>query len=83
MVKIVPDQLDLFIADALDIAVKGDVSIGAENFFSLSKKPRYEPIVHQLPKGRISIRPTAENALATVYDEDILFTFLVSHSSNS
>jgi plasmid replication initiation protein len=77
MVRIVADQLDLFIADALDIAVKGDVSIGAENFFALSKKPRYQPIVHQLPKGRISIRPTAGNALATVYDEDILL-FLIS-----
>jgi len=77
MVRIVPDQLDLFIADALDIKVKGDISIGAENFFSLSKKPRYEPIVHDLPKGRITISPTADKPLATVYDEDILL-FLIS-----
>lgn len=77
MVKIVPDQLDLFIADALDIKVKGDISIGAENFFSLSKKPRYEPIVHNLPRGRITITPTANKPLATVYDEDILL-FLIS-----
>ena len=77
MVKIVPDQLDLFIADALDIKVKGDISIGAENFFSLSKKPRYEPIMHHLPKGTITISPTAGKPLATVYDEDILL-FLIS-----
>jgi plasmid replication initiation protein len=77
MVKIVPNQYSLFIADALDIAVKGDVSIGAENFFSLSKKPRFEPIVHQLPKGKITITPTSGNALATVYDESILL-FLIS-----
>tara|TARA_Y100001937_G_C7104618_1_gene324305 strand:+ start:333 stop:1226 length:894 start_codon:yes stop_codon:yes gene_type:complete len=77
MVRIVPDQLDLFIADALDIAVKDDVSIGAENFFALSKKPRYEPIIHDLPKGRITVSATAGNPLATVYDEDILL-YLIS-----
>lgn len=40
MVKFIqPKNLDLFIADAFDIRIKKDLSLGAENFFSLSKKP--------------------------------------------
>jgi len=78
MVKFIqPKNLDLFIADAFDIRIKKDLSLGAENFFSLSKKPRYEPIVHNLPSGKITIEATGGVPMATVFDEDILI-YLIS-----
>jgi len=81
MVRIVPDQFDLFIADALDIKVKGDISMGADNFFSVSKNPRYTPIVQYQTKGRVTVTPTAGRALATLYDEDLML-FLISQLVN-
>lgn len=78
MVKFIqPKNLDLFIASAFDIRIKKDLALGAENFFSLSKKPRYEPIVHNLPSGKITIEATGGVPIATVFDEDILI-YLVS-----
>jgi len=78
MVKFIqPKNLDLFIADAFDIRIKKDLALGAENFFSLAKKPRYEPIVHNLPSGKITIEATGGVPIATVFDEDILI-YLVS-----
>ena len=82
--KLVPSQLDLFVADALDIRAKHVLDLMSRNLFSLSKKLRVEPIFHEQNDSFIRITGNAEHGIATVHDQDILI-FLISqlvHAKN-
>ena len=73
----VPDQLDLFVADAFDVKAKHVVDLMSRNLFSLAKRKRIEPIHHQSEDSFVRVTGDPEHGLATMHDQDILI-FLIS-----
>jgi len=67
------EQLDLFVADILDVAPKGDMMSMEFPLFSLSKKPDREPFRYVHPKldAWIEIKPSTDGR-ATIFDKDVL-----------
>jgi plasmid replication initiation protein len=70
-------QLDLFIADASFVKHADLAPLMATSWFSLSKNPRHQPIIHEYEKYKVEVRPTSEKGLATIWDHDVMI-FLVS-----
>ena len=70
-------QGDLFIADISDIQTKELQPLMATNWFSLSKNPRHDPIIHEYENYRVLVENTARKGIATIWDHDILI-FLIS-----
>jgi plasmid replication initiation protein len=70
-------QLDLFIADASFVRHADLAPLMATSWFSLSKNPRFQPIVHEYDKYRVEVRPASDKGLATIWDHDVMI-FLVS-----
>ena len=82
--KLLPAQLDLFVADALDVRAKHVMDLMSRNLFTLSKNIRTEPIHHQLNDSFIRVTGDEEHGIANVFDQDLLI-FLVSqlvHAKN-
>lgn len=77
-------SLDLFTADAAFVRMKELAPMMGTSWFSLSKNPRFDPIVHEYDKYRVSVESRSEHGIATIWDNDILI-FLISqiaHASN-
>lgn len=75
VLKEVPDRYiaDLFLDSILDAPVKDDMRLMAYPFFSLSKVPRFDPIVYIDQNTNQTIRVTAgERGIATIYDKDVI-----------
>lgn len=74
-------QGDLFSALVQDLRLKAPHQLQTRNLFSLSKKPRHEPIVHKIIQDGETLTVTVTNSsgtgIATVFDQDILL-FLIS-----
>jgi len=71
-------QLDFFTPKLADVSAKDDVSLMDIAVFGLGKKPRFEPIKHQLKDATITIQGGTECGMATIFDYDI-FLFMVSY----
>lgn len=71
-------QLDFFTPKLADVSAKDDVSLMDIAVFGLGKKPRFEPIKHQLKDAEITIQGGTECGMATIFDYDI-FLFMVSY----
>lgn len=71
-------QLDFFRAPLLDIPHKDDYGLMDINPFGLGKKPRFEPIIYDLPGAKITVMGSTEYGIATIYDYDIVI-YMISH----
>ncbi len=66
------DQLDLFVADIIDIAPKGDLHSMEYPIFAISSKPDAKPFRYDNPNGNwIEVIPSI-NGRATIHDKDLL-----------
>lgn len=66
------DQLDLFVADIIDIAPKGDLHSMEYPIFAISSKPDIEPFRYENANGNwLEIIPSI-NGRATIHDKDML-----------
>ena len=75
-------QLDIFAPPPLmDIATKDDISLMDIAVFGLGRKPRFEPIVHQLKDAEIVVQEGSHCGMATIFDYDI-FLYMVSYLTN-
>lgn len=72
------NQDDLFIVDALDVALKSDIASMEFPFYSLTTKPEREVKVYEKDGKRIEFRPSIEG-LPTIFDKDLL-VFAISHA---
>lgn len=74
-------QADFFSAIIQDLKLKAVHRFSTHNLFSLSNRPRQNPIRHVVKQGdlktSITVRNDAGSGLATVFDQDVLL-FLVS-----
>jgi plasmid replication initiation protein len=74
-------QGDFFSALIQDLKLKTIHRFSTHNLFSLSKKPRQEPIRHSVTDGTSKLTITVRNdhgsGIATVFDQDLML-FLVS-----
>ena len=74
-------QGDLFSAIIQDLRLKAPQQLQTRNLFSLSKKPRHEPIVHKIVQDgevlTVTVTNTSGGGIATVFDQDVLL-FLIS-----
>lgn len=74
-------QGDLFSAIVQDLRLKAPHQLQTRNLFSLSKKPRHEPIVHRIVQDgevlTVTVTNTSGSGIATVFDQDVLL-FLIS-----
>lgn len=70
-------QVDLFLESMVNAPVKDDRDLMEFPFFSLQKRPRFEPLIYDDKKGvRIEVLPGAKG-IATIWDKDVLI-YLVS-----
>ena len=66
------DQLDLFVANIIDIAPKGDLHSMEYPIFAISSKPDIEPFEYKNANGNwLKIIPSI-NGRATIHDKDML-----------
>ena len=66
------DQLDLFVADIIDIAPKGDLHSMEYPIFAVSSKPDIEKFRYENANGNwLEIIPSV-NGRATIHDKDML-----------
>lgn len=66
------DQLDLFVADIIDIAPKGDLHSMEYPIFAISSKPDIKPFRYESANGNwLEIIPSI-NGRATIHDKDML-----------
>lgn len=66
------DQLDLFVADIIDIAPKGDLHSMEYPIFAISSKPDTDVFRYESPNGNwLEIIPSV-NGRATIHDKDLL-----------
>jgi plasmid replication initiation protein len=74
-------QGDLFSAIVQDLRLKAPHQLQTRNLFSLTKKPRFEPIVHRIQQDNetltVTVTNTSGTGLATVFDQDVML-FLIS-----
>lgn len=66
-------QMELFIADIIDIAPKSDMSSMEHPIFALSKKPDLEPFRYEYPNlnAWMEVIPSTQGR-ATIFDKDLL-----------
>lgn len=66
-------QMELFIADIIDIAPKSDMSSMEHPIFALSKKPDLEPFRYEYPNlnAWVEVIPSTQGR-ATIFDKDLL-----------
>ena len=72
-----PNQLDFFVVDAIDFRAKHVLDLMQRNLFSLSKKKRLEPILHEEKGSFIKVTGDDDYGIANVFDQDLLI-FLIS-----
>jgi plasmid replication initiation protein len=65
-------QPDLFSANFADIPIRDQRDTMERPFFSLSKKPRIEPIVYHVGDTWVEVSANPKFGLATIWDADIL-----------
>lgn len=65
-------QPDLFAANFADIPIRDQRDTMERPFFSLSKKPRLEPIVYHVGETWVEVSANPKFGLATIWDADIL-----------
>ncbi|WP_444889323.1 replication initiator protein A [Microbulbifer sp. DLAB2-AA] len=65
------NQLELFIADILDVAPKGDMLTMEHPIFSLSKRRDTRKWVYKSGENWIEVTPSADGR-ATMHDKDVL-----------
>lgn len=65
-------QPDLFSANFADIPIRDQRDTMERPFFSLSKKPRVEPIVYHVGDTWVEVSANPKFGLATIWDADIL-----------
>lgn len=65
------NQLDLFVANIIDVAVKSDVGSMEYPLFSLSTRPDTAKTVHEVGGKRLQITPSVEGR-PTIFDKDLL-----------
>lgn len=69
-------QLELFVADIFDVAVKGDMETMEHPLFSLSTRPDTEKWLYQYNDTRLEVTPSVDGR-PTIFDKDLLM-FCVS-----
>ena len=71
--KALMGQMELFIADIIDIAPKSDMSSMEHPIFALSKKPDLEPFRYEYPNlnAWVEVIPSTQGR-ATIFDKDLL-----------
>lgn len=74
-----PEQL--FLIDALDVAIKDDLVSMEHPIYSLSKKPIKKEQLYEYKDVTIEFRPSSKG-FPTIYDKDLII-FAVSHLVNS
>ena len=65
-------QLDLFVATLTDLPLRDQRETMERPFFSLSKSPRFEPIIYESRDTFVRVSPSATYGMATIWDADIL-----------
>ncbi len=65
-------QPDLFTANFADIPIRDQRDTMERPFFSLSKKPRLEPIEYQVGDVWVKVTANQEFGMATIWDADLL-----------
>lgn len=75
--KIKHPQGDLFVIDALDVAIKDDLASMEHPFYSLSKNPVKEIEPYEHNGMRIEFRPS-HKGFPTIYDKDLII-YAISH----
>ena len=72
------NQTDLFHTSMMDIPHKDEYGLMDINPFGLGKKPRFSPIIYDLPDAKITVTGSGEYGIATIYDYDIVI-YMISH----
>lgn len=67
-----PDQMDLFVALAVDVPLRDQRDTMERPFFSLSKTPRTKPIIYAVGDAEVTVRAPEDVGIATIWDADIL-----------
>jgi plasmid replication initiation protein len=75
-------QLDLFIASASDVSPKAHQDLMSRCWFSLSKKKRYDPIIHRTGDSFVEITGDDTYGIANIWDNDVLI-FILSNYMNA
>lgn len=65
-------QMDLFVALAVDVPLRDQADTMERPFFSLSKTPRTEPIIYETESCSVEVRGSDGTGIATIWDADIL-----------
>ncbi|SCN46913.1 Plasmid replication initiator protein [methanotrophic endosymbiont of Bathymodiolus azoricus (Menez Gwen)] len=71
-------QMSLFEPTLMDVSTKDDISLMDVAVFGLGRKPRFEPIEHDLKDAHITIQGGTKCGMATIFDYDI-FLYMVSY----
>jgi plasmid replication initiation protein len=79
MVRVPSGQLDLFIANASDVAPKEHQDLMARNWFSLAKKRRTQPIKHRFGDNWVKITGEQEHGIATIFDNDVIIFVIAQY----
>jgi plasmid replication initiation protein len=80
--KTSPLQLDFFVADFVDVAVKGDRYTMEHPYFSIAKTPDRRVREYTTPDGRTIRIVPSRDGIATIWDKDILL-FALSQLSEA
>ena len=70
--------LNVFVPTLADVSNKDDYSLMDIAVFGLGKKPRFEPIKHDLNDAHITVQGGTDCGMATIFDYDI-FLYMVSY----
>lgn len=65
-------QPDLFAASFADIPIRDQRDVMERPFFSLSKRPRLEPIEYQVGPTWVEVSANPQFGMATIWDADVL-----------
>ncbi len=71
------EQLDLFVVDAFDVAIKDDMASMEHPFYSLSKNPTRDVAIYEHNGVRIEFNPSPKG-FPTIYDKDLII-YAISH----
>lgn len=66
------DQMELFVALAVDAPLRDQRDTMERPFFSLAKSPRYTPISYEVGDAKVLVRAPDDIGIATIWDADIL-----------
>lgn len=67
-----PEQMELFVALAVDVPLRDQRDTMERPFFSLSKTPRSKPIEYEVGDAQVTVRAPEDVGIATIWDADIL-----------